>query len=176
MEFSGLFFAWLFLVWIFVVRHQKYSCELISRNLDPPARSTGDVGAVASRRVREARQWRDEILASAAVAGWTERASAFLALVSDNLLFVGCRVPENRRDGNHRDTAITAHRRRKFDCSVFDRINTHHKPHALYTFIYLTRSLRPSFPVAPPRTQYTQARPQLTTNAPARRDLFERPR
>ena len=37
MELSELFFAWLFLVWIFVVRHQKYSCELISRNLDPPA-------------------------------------------------------------------------------------------------------------------------------------------
>lgn len=87
-------------------------------------------------------------MASAAVAGWTERASTFVALVGDNLLFVGCRVTENRRDGNHRDTAITAHRRRKFDCSVFDRINTHHKPHALYTFIYLTRSLRPSFPVA----------------------------
>ena len=121
-------------------------------------------------------------MASAAVAGWTERASTFLALVSDNLLFVGCRVTENRRDGNHRDTAITAHRRKKFDCSVFDRINTHHKPHALYTFIYLTRSLRPSFPrSSTTNTQArlqlnTQARPQLTTNAPARHDLFERPR
>ena len=120
-------------------------------------------------------------MASAAVAGWTERASTFVALVGDNLLFVGCRVTENRRDGNHRDTAITAHRRRKFDCSVFDRINTHHKPHALYTFIYLTRSLRPSFPVASlelntqARLQLnTQARPQLATNAPAQHDSFER--
>ena len=66
---------------------------------------------------------RQDNLSSASVAWPTKRASAFLALIGNNLHYVGCGVTENRRDGNHRDAAFIANGRRKLYRSVFDRIH-----------------------------------------------------